>query len=952
MAPSVDKQYQNAHEGAAKIDQPSSETFNFPFEPYNIQLELMKVAYEAYQNKKFALLESPTGTGKSLSLICSSLTWLFDTKNRLRKYLEESKLTIQLKIDQLKVEEESSGDWVSAQTKRQEATKELTELNKQLERILRIERRSEDRQHAKLHNIPLDSYSTFKDRRDSVESKLDETLNATASNQLIGSQESQLIDDEVDIERIIKEQEEDFVRPKIYYASRTHSQLGQFINEVKRTIFADPNHGLPVKVVTLASRANLCVNPDVLKLKDSGAINERCAEMQRETKADKKCPYIKLKQVNILKEDILSSVQDVEDIASRGRTTGACPYYAARMAVPEAELVVLPYNNLFHHDTRKASALDLKESVVIVDESHNILETICSIHSVPITGAQLIGSHTILSRYYSKYHTRMCPKNSSVIKVIIQFITALIKYMNDPKQHLSIYDCPASVDLDTPQKAQSSPFKDNKKFKLPVRHEEIMLDVNKFIGVSNIEKFNVYKIIDYFNRSQLARKLLGFFRIDDSLSLTLDISNINVKHDKPTTSSKSEDDHMTQPVKKRRTSAQKSKKQIQLPEQQVEHQSGLSEQLNLEFLLKSNSTITEELTNLTSYPIFTLVEFLKSLTNLSNDGKILTDFHEGNILKSSLKFILLNPSSQFEQVTQEASSIVLAGGTMQPFSEYTDLLFGPLNIKRDRLLMFSCSHVIKREQIFVATLATGPSSKALELSFKTRSSMETIDEYGRTLMNIAGVVPGGMVCFLPSYDYEQLCYNRWTHLGLIAKIETKSKFVFREPRVASQVKPTLDEYSRIIEKHRDRGRGALLFCVVGGKMSEGINFNDDLGRCIVMIGLPYANIKSGELQQKMAFYDRTCKTGDDKRRGDTSAGQQYYENLCIKGINQSIGRAIRHRNDYATIVLLDKRYQTKHSIRSGLPAWLSTSLIDYEKFGPMFSNLRGFFTNIDKTLKK
>ncbi|XP_022191793.1 regulator of telomere elongation helicase 1 homolog [Nilaparvata lugens] len=63
---------------------------NFPFEPYEVQKDYMRKVLECLQKGVNGVLESPTGTGKTLSLLCSSLAWLEIKKAQIQATLRMS----------------------------------------------------------------------------------------------------------------------------------------------------------------------------------------------------------------------------------------------------------------------------------------------------------------------------------------------------------------------------------------------------------------------------------------------------------------------------------------------------------------------------------------------------------------------------------------------------------------------------------------------------------------------------------------------------------------------------------------------------------------------------------------------------------------------------------------------------------------------------------------------
>jgi chromosome transmission fidelity protein 1 len=128
-------------------------------------------------------------------------------------------------------------------------------------------------------------------------------------------------------------------------------------------------------------------------------------------------------------------------------------------------------------------------------------------------------------------------------------------------------------------------------------------------------------------------------------------------------------------------------------------------------------------------------------------------------------------------------------------------------------------------------------------------------------------------------------------------------------------------------------------------MSEGINLANDMARCVLVVGLPYPDITDPEMQEKMKSLDRQFK----ENGGNGITGQSYYHNLCMRAVNQSVGRAIRHAKDYAAVVLADARYSSDPRIWRALPKWLRGDDTFQQRqggregFSKAMSGLRCFF---------
>eukprot|EP00981_Chlorochromonas_danica_P002822 scaffold549_cov174-Ochromonas_danica.AAC.6 len=842
--------------------------------PFAAQLSVISKVLHALKEGKNALLESPTGTGKTLAILSSTLAYQASLQ----------------------------------------AQAEATTSNK-----------------------PLDSLHT-----------LDKEIDAALFEKTP-----------------MKKVDKGPVIPKVFYCSRTHSQLKQIVEEFRR---CHPAYSKQPKMCILGSRSHLCINDKALQWHAEGKPLDEVCQSLRDAHA---CEFIrKMKFADRTAHALRRmGVWDIEDAVEQGRECGGCPYYATRVIFEEARYILAPYNYLLDPSIRKALKIDLSGAIVVFDEAHNIEDTAREGASIDV----LPNVFTLCIYELEKLLTEDC--SYIYINGIIEFIKQLGKWVQEMGE--TLFHASSSLKASTPSdrstlhrskgngghnytQASQSRYGSQQS----TEDQECVWDGEEFLYI-------------FSTRYQLTEASLAVYK---ELLLRLEEKQEEAKELR--SSSKEEEG---------------VRRETFVP---------IISTLTISFLRKLFSILDFMMRNNQSRATdFRIV--IQKIENESNRSATTTKRKKSNTSNEIVEARTVYPVSfhiwcmtaavVFEDLVGSARSIILTSGTLSPLDAFATELGTPFPIRLE------ARHVIDLgKQLFAATFDSFDGNSLLS-TYQHQQSDGYLDVVGRALMMLIRLTPGGTLLFVPSYRLLQRLYERWSRIGLLEEIQkVVSCRIYFEQKANNDMSSVLQAYYEDLSL---KGSKAAMVAVCRGKVSEGINFSDHYARTVAVLGIPFPALYDLQVHLKKDYQDRkfvammnnnnlatqasspftgarnadACFTPASTTKGSvgqssntyytpfkTAAvpppfsatattetapvpcinGKMWYNQQAFRAINQAIGRCIRHRNDFGSIILLDPRFYQDNVVQN-LSRWMRDETRHFDRLEDCILPLQHFFQPFD-----
>ncbi|ORM39969.1 Regulator of telomere elongation helicase 1 -like protein [Babesia sp. Xinjiang] len=818
----------------------------FPYEPYQSQKVYMETVIKAVKNGKNALLESPTGTGKTLSLICSTLACIWHTRFK-------------------------DGSIFKPQ-------------------------------------------ETVPTSLDGILSTISELRNSSNPSSKGGKGKGPQ-------------------RMNIIYASRTHSQLKQVIKEAKKTSYSHEFAAKGLTTVVLGSRDQLCIHPG-RRNATGEALNTFCRKMVQ----TKGCIYYNgMKKGQAGQKIQFYEFMDIEDLVLLGKSRRCCPFYASRDAHEIADVTLLPYNYLLSPMSRDALEIRLKNSVLIIDEAHNV-------ESLAEGAAAFTVRQVDVARY---------------LMALRRFVEAHKKVSES--QQLGVLKDEVSIDFSSLAKCAVM-FKNLDKFltNIPIGSYTSVNERTEMFAVESWQVTTISRehavfrgrdILDLLMRN-IGLHALRELNVDEVIKHCIDILSANVDDVAYAYQQCYESAKILQEDVQALNSMLLflhhifSKELLECPEYFhvfVTHDQKFSDQ-------RQQGVVSSG----TSDPPATGGGWKSKVAFKDISTSTSEPVAGSGPLPKVMVFECLQATPSFLRLKNEGvRSIILTSGTLSPLRDLERSIGGN---KLSFEYKLSNEHIISTSNVFPRVITGGEKdAHILSSDYKTRSTPAYIKALGEALLVFSRCVPAGILVFFGSYPVMEDTITAWKRAGIYAQIE-REKALFVESRSASHVygadshdrygglsgsdatQAQLKEYNTLVAK----GRGCMFIGVCRGKIAEGIDFSDDACRGVFVCGVPYPNPYDESIALKM---DYLRKQGGSGRKDE--AVTQWYTSQAIRAVNQAIGRVIRHINDYGAIVLADRRFASPNLLK-GVSSWVTRNMETKDSMMSCTTDIMNFFKRFSK----
>ncbi|KAI9486606.1 MAG: helicase C-terminal domain-containing protein [Benjaminiella poitrasii] len=655
--------------------------------------------------------------------------------------------------------------------------------------------------------------------------------------------------------------------PRIFIGSRTHKQIAQLVSELKFNTRYRP------RVTVLGSRDHLCIHPKVSK---SNTKADDCTKLLDENK----CSF-GTKTHAILTHPSLKTtnrVWDIEDMVQLGKKVKGCPYYAARKLYEGAEVIFAPYNYIIDPVIRKVLDINLKNSIIILDEAHNIEDASRSAGSFEIDEDSL---QALLKEFGLVIKFGGQKEAHKQIELILEQLYILM--LSDEIKY---------VIKDYEQQACHWAGQE-----MIQKLSRVNITTNTFTSII----LPAFKIVS--NHADMIRKELENKTVN------------HIDYEEP-----GEDDSE---VKIHRIKC--------LSVNSLNILQGLITILGFIFDPEHNYSKDYQMVFLK-----TMAGRSNTSKKRKNNGKTSVP---DSPWTHKLAFWCLNPAILFNNMIEDTHSVILTSGTLSPLNTFAAELGtsfpgeleanhvikpsqvwisaipqGPTGVSlkgvynnigslqyQDEVGATLCGLV---ETVPYGVLCFMPSYKVLDLMLNRWSLTGTLDRLKQKKLIFSE--PRGS----DKKEFEAVLNS---YYGKINSIQTGSN-----------------------ENEQD---GALMFAVFRGKVSEGIDFSDNYCRAVVTLGIPFPSFKSLETNLKREYNNRIKSESNNSQ--NVLSGNDWYTAQAYRAINQALGRCIRHKNDWGAIVLIDERFRNQETLDK-LSKWVKKGFRSQANFPIAINSLKEF----------